>query len=345
MTHAPTRPGPDGGRAWRTSAARPRVSAQTVSRFYTGGTSPRRPGDRIERAVRELGYQQSRLPQILRAQHTDTIGFLAMGPLNYGNTGILNGISRAARAEGQSLLTAQLDLDPDAPSTRGEVQRALGNFTSMRVDGIVVGTPYLGVRPCSRTSASPCPSSPCPSARPAASPRSTPTPTAPLGSGPDTSWSSATRASAPGRPGQPQRGIRACPRVPRRTRRARTHRAAAAPLRGVGRPVRGGSRHRGRPGHLHRGPLRQRRDRARLRQRAPLPRRRRTGRLLDRRVDDMPEAAYFDPPLTTRGSTSRPSARRPSTSSSTRSVHLGGEPDPAHTLTVRASTRRVTGSD
>lgn len=122
-----------------------RVSAQTVSRFYTGGYVSPETRDRIERAVRELGYQHSRLPQILRAQHTDTIGFLAMGPLNYGNTGILTGISRAARAEGQSLLTAQLDLDPDAPSTRGEVQRALGNFTSMRVDGIVVGTPYLGV--------------------------------------------------------------------------------------------------------------------------------------------------------------------------------------------------------
>lgn len=121
------------------------VSAQTVSRFYTGGYVSAETKGRIERAVRELGYRHSRLPQILRAQHTDTIGFLAMGPLNFGNTGILTGISRAARAEGQSLLTAQLDLDPDAPSTRGEVRRALGNFTSMRVDGIVVGTPYLGV--------------------------------------------------------------------------------------------------------------------------------------------------------------------------------------------------------
>jgi DNA-binding LacI/PurR family transcriptional regulator len=121
------------------------VSAQTVSRFYTGGYVSPETRERIERAVRELGYQHSRLPQILRARHTDTIGFLAMGPLNYGNTGLLTGINRAARSEGQSLLTAQLDLDPEAPGTRAEIRRALGAFTSMRVDGIVVGTPYLGV--------------------------------------------------------------------------------------------------------------------------------------------------------------------------------------------------------
>lgn len=145
MTHTPTPPR-SGRRPSMADVGRAaQVSAQTVSRFYTGGYVSPETKDRIERAVRDLGYQHSRLPQILRAQRTDTIGFLAMGPLNYGNTGILTGIGRAARAEGMSLLTAQLDLDPDAPSTRAEVQRVLGNFTSMRVDGIVVGTPYLGV--------------------------------------------------------------------------------------------------------------------------------------------------------------------------------------------------------
>jgi DNA-binding LacI/PurR family transcriptional regulator len=121
------------------------VSAQTVSRFYTGGYVSPDTKSAIERAVRELGYQRSRLPSILRAERTDTIGFLSMGPLNYGNSGILTGISRAARAEGQALITTQLDLDPSAPDSRAEILHALENFLSMRVDGIVVGTPYIGL--------------------------------------------------------------------------------------------------------------------------------------------------------------------------------------------------------
>lgn len=121
------------------------VSAQTVSRFYTGGYVSDEARTRIEAAVRELGYRHNRLPQILRTQRTDTIGFLVMGPINYGNAGILTGIARAARAAGQSLLTTQLDLDPILPSSRKEIARALQNLMSMRVDGIVIGTPYLGV--------------------------------------------------------------------------------------------------------------------------------------------------------------------------------------------------------
>ncbi len=63
------------------------VSAQTVSRYHTGGYVSPDARKRIERAVRDLGYQHSRLPGILRSQHTDTLGFITMGPLNFGNTG------------------------------------------------------------------------------------------------------------------------------------------------------------------------------------------------------------------------------------------------------------------
>lgn len=123
------------------------VSAQTVSRFFTGGYVSAGAREKIEAAVRELGYNRSRLPQILRQSRTETLGFLAMGPMNYGNSGILTGISRAARAAGQSLLITQFDVDPTDSPSAPEVTRALQNFLSMRVDGIVVATPYLGVGP------------------------------------------------------------------------------------------------------------------------------------------------------------------------------------------------------
>lgn len=121
------------------------VSAQTVSRLYTGGHVSPESRRRIEAAVKQLGYKHNRLPRSLRGARTDTIGFLAMGPLNYGNAGILTGIGRTARVEGQTLITTQFDLDVDDPATRDEIWRALDNFTALRVDGIIVATPYIGL--------------------------------------------------------------------------------------------------------------------------------------------------------------------------------------------------------
>ncbi|MEU6606576.1 LacI family DNA-binding transcriptional regulator [Streptomyces shenzhenensis] len=121
------------------------VSAQTVSRYFTGGYVSQEARAKIETAVRELGYSRSRLPRILRAERTDTLGFLAMGPMNYGNADILTGISRAAIEAGQTLLTTQIDLDPSEADGHAKIAVALHNLLSMRVDGIVVGTPYLGV--------------------------------------------------------------------------------------------------------------------------------------------------------------------------------------------------------
>jgi DNA-binding LacI/PurR family transcriptional regulator len=121
------------------------VSAQTVSRFYTGGYVSPEARDRIEAAVRELGYRHNRLPRNLRAVHTDTIGLLNLGPINFGNAGILMGVNRAARAADQALVTTQYELDPSAPGVRDQVFRDVDNLLSMRVDGLVIATPYTGI--------------------------------------------------------------------------------------------------------------------------------------------------------------------------------------------------------
>lgn len=95
-----------------------KVSAQTVSRYYTGGYVSRSTRLLIDKAVQELDYRPNRLPQSLRAGHTDTIGLLLMSPITYGSSGILTGIGRRARAEGQALVINQLDLDPSAASSQ-----------------------------------------------------------------------------------------------------------------------------------------------------------------------------------------------------------------------------------
>lgn len=121
------------------------VSAQTVSRYYTGGYVSTQSRARIEAAVRELGYTHSRLPQMLRAQRSRTLGFLAMGPINYGNAGILTGIGHAARAARQDVLTTQLTLDPAGPDFLDDARHALDGLISAHVDGVLVATPYLGM--------------------------------------------------------------------------------------------------------------------------------------------------------------------------------------------------------
>lgn len=130
---------------------RANVSAQTVSRFFTGGYLSDETRQRVEQAVAELGYRRNRLPASLRRNRTDTIGYVTVGPLNYGSTGILTGLGRAAQAAGQSLITSQLDLDPENPRAAVEIQHALDTFLSLRVDGIIAGSPYLGLEPVIRT--------------------------------------------------------------------------------------------------------------------------------------------------------------------------------------------------
>ena len=120
------------------------VSAQTVSRYFTGGYVGVETRQRIQRAIDDLGYRHNRIARNLCASRTDTVGVLSMGPVNYGNSSILTGFSSAARNAGISLITTHLDIDTSQPSSIDEIRHALDAFLSFQVDGVIVGTPYLG---------------------------------------------------------------------------------------------------------------------------------------------------------------------------------------------------------
>jgi len=122
-----------------------RVSAQTVSRYFTGnGYVSEQTRARIEAAVAELGYRPNRAARNLRINRSDTIGVLTVGPLNYGASTILTGLTESARKAHFPLMITHLALEMQDPSARTEVRLALDSFLSSRVDGIVVSTPYLG---------------------------------------------------------------------------------------------------------------------------------------------------------------------------------------------------------
>lgn len=122
------------------------VSAQTVSRYFTGtgyvGADTRA---RIEAAIAELDYQLNQSARSLRVNSTRTIGVLTTGPSLYGSWSVLSGLNQAAAAAGYSLLTVQLEADPSGSDTPEWMHRALDRFLSARVDGIIVSSSHFGI--------------------------------------------------------------------------------------------------------------------------------------------------------------------------------------------------------
>jgi DNA-binding LacI/PurR family transcriptional regulator len=121
------------------------VSTQTVSRYFTGaGYVGAQTRDRIRAAVEQLDYRPNRSARNLRVRRSDTIGVLAVGPLNYGLATTLAGLSDAARLADFPLVIAHLDVDSRRSTASAEIRTAVDFFVSAPMDGIIVTSPYLG---------------------------------------------------------------------------------------------------------------------------------------------------------------------------------------------------------
>ena len=126
-------------------AALANVSIGTVSRHLTGrgyvGADSRQ---RIQAAVDELGYRPNLVARSLRTQTTQTIGVLSMGPHDFGSSSVLTGLDEASRQAGYAMIMAQMPPDPSHPGARSEIERAAAQLLAHQVDGIVLATPYPG---------------------------------------------------------------------------------------------------------------------------------------------------------------------------------------------------------
>jgi DNA-binding LacI/PurR family transcriptional regulator len=122
------------------------VSAQTVSRYYTGtgyvGADTRR---RIESAIAKLNYQFNGSARNLRVNATRTVGVLTTGPSVYGTWSIVQGLNEAAHDAGYALFTSWVEFDQADAGAPGEIHEALDRFLSARVDGILISSPYPGI--------------------------------------------------------------------------------------------------------------------------------------------------------------------------------------------------------
>jgi LacI family transcriptional regulator len=121
-------------------ARRARVSAGTVSNVLTGKRPVAdRTRSRILAAIEELGYQPNLLARSLVNRATNTLGVVASGLEYYGPSRTLVGIERQAAELGYSLLLSLLH-DPQT----ADVNAVLGELLARRVDGIIWAVHEIG---------------------------------------------------------------------------------------------------------------------------------------------------------------------------------------------------------
>jgi DNA-binding LacI/PurR family transcriptional regulator len=119
-------------------AARAGVSHQTVSRVVNGhphvAAATR---ERVQRAIQELGYRPNTAARALVTGSTRTIGLVTSHINQYGPAQTLLGLEHAARAAGYSLSVAILDEDSE-----GAMREAVDRFVAQSVDAVVALSTY-----------------------------------------------------------------------------------------------------------------------------------------------------------------------------------------------------------
>jgi DNA-binding LacI/PurR family transcriptional regulator len=119
-------------------AVRAGVSHQTVSRVVNGHHSVApETRERVQRAIAELGYRPNLAARALVTGSTRTIGLVTVKINQYGPAQTMLGLENAARAAGYSLSVSILD-DATAEAMRDAVDR----FVAQSVDAVVALSTY-----------------------------------------------------------------------------------------------------------------------------------------------------------------------------------------------------------
>lgn len=119
-------------------AARAGVSHQTVSRVVNGHPSVApQTRERVEQAIAELGYRPNIAARALVTGSTRTIGLVTVKINQYGPAQTMIGLEKAARAAGYSVSVSILD-----DATAGAMRAAVDTLVSHRVDAIVALSTY-----------------------------------------------------------------------------------------------------------------------------------------------------------------------------------------------------------
>ncbi|MEO8609658.1 MAG: substrate-binding domain-containing protein [Chloroflexota bacterium] len=122
-------------------AARSDVSYQTVSRVVNGNPHvAKETRQRVLRIIKELNYQPNTAARSLVTRRSKLLEIIMFGGRHYGPSQMVLYVERAARERGYSLSVSNV-----AAMTLDEVRAAMNVLSGRLVDGIIMITPVVGV--------------------------------------------------------------------------------------------------------------------------------------------------------------------------------------------------------
>ncbi|MFQ3567680.1 MAG: LacI family DNA-binding transcriptional regulator [Aggregatilineales bacterium] len=117
------------------------VSYQTVSRVINGHPSVSPPTRaRVQQVIHDLGYHPNKVAKSLVANRSQTLAILTFGLDHFGPAQMVIHIERTAKELGYDLVLSNLN-----ELSVYEVRRALDSLTGRQVDGILTISPVTGI--------------------------------------------------------------------------------------------------------------------------------------------------------------------------------------------------------
>lgn len=117
------------------------VSYQTVSRVVNNhpNVSPDT-RERVQLVIAELGYRPNKVAKSLVAKQTNTLGILTFGMNLFGPAQMMLNIERAAKELGYDLILSNVH-----ELTAEQMQKSIDSLSQRQVDGILVLSPISGI--------------------------------------------------------------------------------------------------------------------------------------------------------------------------------------------------------
>ena len=119
------------------------VSNQTVSRVVNRHPHvAENTRERVLSSIRKLGYRPNRAARSLVTRNSNTVGIISFGTTYYGPAQTFAKIEKAVRASGYGLTFYSID-----ELTREQLRTAINTLADHQVDGIVMAAPFIDFDP------------------------------------------------------------------------------------------------------------------------------------------------------------------------------------------------------
>ncbi len=124
----------------RDVAQRSGVSAQTVSRVINNNEHvSKKTRQRVLKAISDLRYLPNRAAQSLVTRRSQTLEIITFGMIHYGPSQMLANVQAEAQALGYNLIVSSI-----TDTTSDKISKAIDNLSGRLIDGIIMITPTLG---------------------------------------------------------------------------------------------------------------------------------------------------------------------------------------------------------